>query len=162
MAHFSFLNETSNTQHTLTTTTMTTRCQQEQSGLVHHDDDTMPARPTATVIEAKGLAEFFVLARCARGSSAAECCDQPAAPEKHIVTFQRGDSEVSAAGTEFDGDSPTATSRPLRKLLVLLHMPTEEARSVVHHDDFLEQLHVETRLRGVRQPRRQKLQSSMD
>lgn len=126
---------------------MSTPCQQQQT----------PARPTATDIETKGLAELVALARCAPQGPGptAERCNQPATSEKHIFAIKRGDLVLSAAAADFDDDSPIATSQS--------HTPAEEVHGSsprkVHHHYFLEQFHMEARLRDVRHARRQKLQS---
>jgi hypothetical protein len=76
------------------------------------------------------------------------------AGEKHdLAMMTLCDSALSAAATEADGDSPIAP---------LGGSAARKVCSVVRHENILAEFHVDARLREVRRPRRQKLQSLMD
>ena len=98
----------------------------------------------ATLAQADGLAAYLALAGAIQNKEAAHT---------------RSDSGLSEAATECGCDSPIPSSQMPKAAA-----PSSDAREVrsVRREDILEVFHVDARLREVRRPRGQKLQSPFD
>ena len=98
-----------------------------------------------SLAQADGLAAYLALAGAIQSKEAANT---------------RSDSGLSEAATECGCDSPIPSSQ-MRKAAAA---PSSDARKVrsVRCEDILEGFHVDARLREVRRPRGQKLQSPLD
>ena len=83
----------------------------------------------------------------------AEPGEHSAGEKQDLAMMTLCDSALSASATEIDGDSP---------IVPLGGSAARTVCSVVRHENILAEFHVDARLREVRQPRRQKLQSLMD
>ena len=116
-----------------------------------HDEQSCPATrrpketPFVSLAQADGLAAYLALAGAIQIKEAAHT---------------RSDSGLSEAATECGCDSPIPSSQ-MRKAAAA---PSSDARKVrsVRCEDILEGFHVDARLREVRRPRGQKLQSPLD
>ena len=115
-----------------------------------HDEPSCPAtrrpkEPTfVSLAQADGLAAYLSLAGAIQNQEAAHA---------------RSDSGLSEAATECGCDSPIPSSQMPKAAA-----PSSDAREVrsVRREDILEVFHVDARLREVRRPRGQKLQSPFD
>ena len=98
----------------------------------------------ATLAKADGLAAYLALAGAIQSKEAANT---------------RSDSGLSEAATECGCDSPIPSSQMPKAAA-----PSSDSREVrsVRREDILEVFHVDARLREVRRPRGQKLQSPFD
>ena len=116
-----------------------------------HDEQSFPATrrpkeiPFVSLAQADGLAAYLALA---------------GAIQNRVAEHTRSDSGLSEAATECGCDSPIPSSQ-MRKAAAA---PSSDARKVrsVRCEDILEGFHVDARLREVRRPRGQKLQSPLD
>ena len=115
-----------------------------------HDEQSCPATrrpketPFVSLAQADGLAAYLALAGAIQIKEAAHT---------------RSDSGLSEAATECGCDSPIPSSQMPKAA-----EPSSDARTVrsVRREDILEVFHVDARLREVRRPRGQKLQSPLD
>lgn len=118
-----------------------------------HCEESCPAshRPQqvafASLARADGLAALLALAGTTQHKQAA------------LDVGDRGDSGLSEAATERGCESPIPSSQKPAPAA-----DGSDARKVrsVHREDILEGFHVDARLREVRRPRGQKMQSSID
>ena len=115
-----------------------------------HDEQSCPATrrpketPFVSLAQADGLAAYLALAGAIQNKEAAHT---------------RSDSGLSEAATECGCDSPITSSQMPKAAAT-----SSDARKVrsVRREDILEVFHVDARLREVRRPRGQKLQSPFD
>ena len=115
-----------------------------------HDEQSCPAARHPREVESVSPAQ---------ADSLAAYLAQAGAIQNKEAAHTRSDSGLSEAATECSCDSPISSSQ-----MPEAAAPSSDARKVrsVRREDILEVFHVDARLREVRRPRGQKLQSPID